>query len=238
MVSDKDVILSGKTTFKLEVPYKIFETGTENSKKPLIIYLHGFGQNISTFQTKCNHLFQVEAYHLYIQGPYPLFERTGTRKVPEWGRSWYLYDGTQNQFIQSLERSSEFIQDVVDNLLKFLPVNRLCILGYSMGGYLAGYFALTRWKHVNDLIVAGARIKTEILHDDWQHVGHLNILAVHGKEDKKVKPAPQKEEILKLKEHGAKAELKLLNESHSFTDAYSIAIFNWLIMHQYKKVKK
>lgn len=238
MVPDKDVILSGKTTFRTEVSYKIFETGTKNSKKPLIIYLHGFGQNISTFQQKCNLLFQVEAYHLYIQGPYPLYERAGKRKVADWGRLWYLYDGTQDQFIRSMEHSSEFIQNVVDNLLKLLPVNRLCILGYSMGGYLAGYFTLTRWKHINDLIVAGARIKTEILHDDWQHVGHLHVLAVHGKKDNKVKYTPQKKEILKLKEHGAKAELKLLNESHSFTDSYAVAILKWLLAHQYKKVKK
>ncbi|MEX0649168.1 MAG: dienelactone hydrolase family protein [Balneolaceae bacterium] len=237
-ISNTDVLVSGKTSFKIEVPYKLIETGTKKNKKPLIIYLHGYGQNISSFKKICNQILSIEAYHLFIQGPYPIYDRTRKKNVSDWGCAWYLYDGNPGQFIKSLELTSEFIQEVVDNLLKFINVNRLCILGYSMGGYLAGYFSLTRWKHVNDLVVAGGRIKTEILNDEWANIRHLNVLAVHGNSDKNVKPGPQEKEIRAMKENGINAELILLNESHSFTEVYIAEIYKWLVSHQYKEAKK
>lgn len=97
-----------------------------------------------------------------------------------------------------------------------------------MGGYLAGYFALTRWKHVNELIVIGARIKTEILNESWENIRHLQILALHGKNDKSVSYLPQEKEIETLKEQSIKAELKLLDETHSFTESFVSEISVWL----------
>ena len=45
-ILNRDVLLSGKTSFKIEVPYLLVETGKKNSKKPLIIYLHGYGEEV------------------------------------------------------------------------------------------------------------------------------------------------------------------------------------------------
>lgn len=233
---NQDVLLSGKTSFKIEVPYQLIETGQKEVKKPLIIYLHGYGENIKTFKEKCKDMLGIEAYHLFIQGPYPIYDKSGKTKVSDWGRAWYLYDGNRGQFIKSLELASEFIQEVVDGLLGVIKVSRCCVMGYSMGGYLAGYFALSRWKHVNELIVAAARIKTEILNEEWQNISHLNVLAVHGTEDKKVKFEPQKKEILKMKEKKIAADLSLINESHSFTDTYIKEIMNWLVARNYIKL--
>lgn len=40
----RDVLVSGKESFKIEVPFKITETGRKGVKKPLIVFLHGFKQ--------------------------------------------------------------------------------------------------------------------------------------------------------------------------------------------------
>jgi predicted esterase len=232
---DRDVLVSGKTSFKVEVPYLLIETG-EKGEKPLIIYLHGFGENIDRFRQKCDSLLSLNAYHLFIQGPYPIYDRSRKKNVSEWGRAWYLYDGNRGQFIKSLELASEFIQEIVDKLLPVIQVNRIGVMGYSMGGYLAGYFALTRWKHVNDLAVIGARIKTEILNDNWENIQHLNIAAFHGKNDDKVKAEPQAKEIELLRENGVKAELNLLNENHSFSEVYLNQIIQWFKRIGYEEV--
>jgi predicted esterase len=233
----RDVLVSGKTSFKVEVPYILIETGEKQLEqgKPLIVYLHGYGEHLKSFKKRCDKMLDLQAYHLFIQGPYPLFDRTRKKNVSEWGRAWYLYDGNRRQFIKSLELASEFIQEIIDKLLPMIHVRRLSLFGYSMGGYLAGYFALTRWKHVNDLIVAGARIKTEILNDQWDQISHMNILALHGKEDDQVKPGPQKVEIDRLIENGVHAELKLLNENHSFSEAYVAEAVKWLKERTYEK---
>ncbi|MEX0857700.1 MAG: hypothetical protein WD016_06110 [Balneolaceae bacterium] len=226
MVS-RNVLISGKTSFKVEVPYKLIETG-EKGKKPLIIYLHGYNQNLSYFEEKAEAVLELNAYHLFIQGPYPIYDTSREKQVADWGRAWYLYDGEQSQFIKSLEISSEFIQEIVDGLAEVIEISRLCVIGYSMGGYLAGYFAFSRWKHVNDLIVIGGRIKTEAFEGKLDQASHLNILALHGKDDINVYPEPQEKEIKMLKKEGFKAEFQLLEEGHSLTQKYFRIAMDWL----------
>jgi predicted esterase len=233
-----DVLASGKESFKIEVPYKLIETGKKGINKPLIVYLHGYNQNIKRFENKITDFFQLQAYHLLIQGPYPIYDTGGNRKVPDWGRAWYLYDGNRGQFIKSLEVSAEFIQQVLDRHLQLINANRICIFGYSMGGYLAGYFALTRWKHINELIVAGCRIKTEVLNNEWDKISHMNVLALHGEKDDSVKAKSQKVEIEKLQKHGVSATFKSINEKHKLTNAFISEANHWLTTMGYKEIDK
>lgn len=231
-----DVLVSGKTSFKIEVPYKLIETGKKGTQKPLILYLHGFGDHLKGFEKRMESMLELEAYHLFIQGPYPLYDKSRTKTVSKWGRAWYLYDGKRKQFVKSLEITSEFIQEIVDNLVKFINVSRMCVIGYSMGGYVAGYFGLTRWKHVTDIVVAGARIKTEVLSkESWANLSHLNVLAIHGKNDDTVSFINQEKEVQTLKKYGLSAEFMILDEGHTLTDPYIQAMKAWLQKNAYKK---
>ena len=224
-----EVLVSGKTSFKIEVPYKLIETGKKGVKKPLIVYLHGYGDNLKSFEKRIESLFELNAYHLFIQGPYPLYDFSRKKPVSEWGRAWYLYDGKIKQFVKSLELTSEFIQEVVDNLIKFIEVSRMCVIGYSMGGYLAGYFALTRWKHVNDLIVINARIKTEIINqNDWQNLKHLDVLALHGIRDDKVDYKLQQKSIDDLQSNKVSSTIEFLDSDHKLDDIFLMKSKNWL----------
>lgn len=222
-----EVLSTGKTSFKIEVPYKLLDSG-ESGKKPLIVYLHGYNQNISYFKRKVSDLLDIKAYHLFIQAPYPIYDEEHKRKVAEWGRAWYLYDGDQQQFVKSLELASEFVQEVTDNTLNHIEVSRLAVIGYSMGGYLAGYFALSRWKHVNELVVIGGRIKTEVFEGRNGSYSHMNVLALHGSKDDSVKSTPQKKSARKMEEMGAKVTFKEINESHSLNASYLSVTKDWL----------
>jgi predicted esterase len=227
MGSVKEVLVSGKTSFKIEVPYKLIETGAKG-KKPLIVYLHGHNQNIAYFEKKADSMLNIEAYHLFIQGPYPIYNTSRKVNVSEWGRAWYLYDGNQGQFIKSMEVASEFIQEIIDGLIDMLEISRLCVFGYSMGGYLGGYFALSRWKHVNELIVIGGRIKTEIFEDKLELAKHVSVLALHGKEDTNVYPDPQKKCVNLLQSNGYDATFRLLDGGHALKNVFFEEAKNWL----------
>ena len=215
----RDVLISGKTSFKIEVPYKLIETG-EKGKKPLLVYLHGFNQNIELFEKRVESLLTINAYHLFIQGPYPIYDRSGKVNVSDWGRAWYLYDGNQGQFIKSMEVASEFIQEIIDGLTEHIDISRLGLVGYSMGGYLAGYFTFSRWKHVNDLVVIGGRIKTETFEGRREQAKHVNMMAFHGKNDDSVYPGPQKECVELLQKEGFNAEFKLLDAGHFLEEVF------------------
>lgn len=229
-----EILTSGKSSFTIEVPFELIETGKKDVKKPLIIYLHGFKDNIQSFKKRSIEVVKsVEAYHLFLQGPYTLYEGRNDKKVKDWGASWYLYDGEQKQFIQSMEKTSEFIHQTLQNISKGIVYSRLCLLGFSMGGYLAGYFAMTRAKVVNELIVVGARIKTEVLNSDWSSISHMNILAVHGKKDKLVDYKPQRNEIKRLQKKGIKADFKVIEQKHIFNKESTVPICDWLLECNY-----
>lgn len=230
-----DVLISGKTSFKVEVPYKLFQTGGPGPK-PLIVYLHGFSQNISFFESLTKPFHELEAYHLYIQGPYADF--SNVQKRGKWGYSWYLYNGKQGSFIKSLEYTSEFIQGVIDNIINHVDVNRVAVAGYSMGGYQAGYFALSRWKHVNDLIIIGGRIKTEGFSEkSLKKASHLNFIAVHGKKDDVVPVQKQTAEIEKLRKLGFNAHLKVTPGGHKLTKGMCEAGVAFLTEAGYSTIK-
>lgn len=221
-----DVLVSGKTSFKIEVPYTLFETG-EKGPKPLIVYLHGRGQYLDLFKKKTEALHEINAYHLYIQGPYP--ELTHTPDREKVGFAWYLYNGKQGSFVKSLEYTAEFIQEIIDGVVPFIKVTRLCMIGYSMGGYQAGYFALSRWKHTNELIVIGGRIKTETVPDGrWQHLSHLSVLGLHGDEDEQVLPEPQRQSIDTLRAHGVSAVFESYPGGHALTPECLASAVRWL----------
>lgn len=210
-----DVLISGKTSFKVEVPYKLIQTG-KATPKPLIVYLHGYGQNIVDFEQQFAPFLELEAYHLFIQGPYA--DLANVKKRGKWGFAWYLYNGKQGSFIKSLEYTSEFIQGIIDNILNYIQVSRICVLGYSMGAYQAGYFAVSRWKHVNDLILMSGRIKTEAFSNKkLKKASHINVLATHGLKDEIIKYETQLKEMETLESLGFSVNIVTFECGHKLT---------------------
>ncbi|MDX1617286.1 MAG: hypothetical protein R3224_00770 [Balneolaceae bacterium] len=230
----EEVLMSGNSTFRLEVPHKLIEIG-EKGKKPLIVYLHGFNQNIEMFRKLTDEFRRLEAYHLFIQGPYPLYDRSREKSVDEWGRAWYLYDGSQDRFVRSLETTSEFIQEVIQSIRPHIRASRLCLFGYSMGGYQAGYFALSRPQLVNELVVVGGRIKTEVFEEKQPGCAHLNVLALHGTEDESVLAGPQRKSVRQLEGWGADVTFKTVEKGHALSSVYNIETIEWLITLGYRK---
>lgn len=229
----QETLLSGKTSFKIEVPHKLIETGKAN-EKPLIVYLHGFNQNIKQFRGLVEDLLSLEAYHLFIQGPYPIYDRRREKKVEDWGRAWYLYDGRQDQFVKSLELTSEFIAEIIDRITNQISASRVAVFGYSMGGYQAGYFALSRLKSIDDLMVIGGRIKTEAFVKRGGEFEHLNVLALHGSNDQSVKSDTQKESCEQLSEWGADVTFDEIEASHKLNHVFIDRTKKWLLSQGYK----
>lgn len=226
--TDYEIIQSGKASFKIEVPYKLIECGHKNRSKPLIVYLHGFNQTESSFRKDCRELLKVHAFHLFIQAPYPIYDRSREKPVSKWGRSWYLYDGNQDQFLRSMGQASGFIGQLIDKTTSATESTRTAVLGYSMGGYLAGYHAIKRPEQVQDLIICSARYKSELLEGDYEKINHQSILALHGIADKTVESSPQKNEIDGLKHHGIDASFVALDDTHKFSRAFTEKILDWL----------
>jgi predicted esterase len=224
----KNILQTGQAAFNIEVPYKLIETGKSSPEKPLIMYLHGFNQNIKQFEKLVAPMLDLKAYHLFVQGPYPIYDRSRKKKVEDWGRSWYLYDGEQDQFVKSLESASDFLEHLIEDRLQHLSASRRAVFGYSMGGYLAGYFTLSRPRLVDELMVVGARIKTEVFEDNIGNFDAMNVLALHGSADKSVKSGPQQKSCKQLSRWGANVTFKEVDRSHKLDRLYLQETQKWL----------
>lgn len=230
-----NVLVSGRSSFRVQVPIQLFETGKPGVRKPMLVYLHGYNQTLNGFKESLKELRELEAYHLFVEGPWPVIQRKSGKPVSEWGRAWYLYDGDDQQFRESMEATSEFLQKVIDRHVRLVPVERLALVGYSMGGYLAGYFAMTRWKHVNELAMIGARFKSEWFSPDIHSLSHMNILALHGDRDSRVSPERQKKEMEKLQKHYVSATFKSVPATHSWNSKYVSELLSWFKATGYRQ---
>jgi len=229
-----ELLFSATAPFTLDIPYHLYSTGPRKSK-PLLIYLHGYKQNGMLFKRKVQSLFNINAYHLLLQGPYPIYDEKGSRWVNQWGRAWYLYDGNSEQFKNSLEKTSVFIDKILTEVLTQIKVNRTGIIGYSMGGYLAGYFGLSRSNLIDDMIVIGSRIKVEYFLNN--HYSSLALIALHGKNDLLVSAHNQQKSCEALKQLGAAVTFKILDEGHSLTQTYLQEAKAWLLGQGYTTLK-
>jgi predicted esterase len=211
-----DVISVGKKTFRLQVAYKCIETGHKGEKKPLIIYLHGFAQSRDwMIERFSNDLEKVEAYHLFLEGPFLLLETY--LKTQKKLYSWYLFNGDKDEYVSSVEYVSEYLQEVIDQFQIQLEPTEIHMLGYSMGAYLAGYFSLTRPTLIRKCIMINGRLKTEWARS-WDHIEQVNFLAIHGEKDDEVSPEKQREHIQILKEKGGRGQFLSLEGDHKIND--------------------
>ena len=232
---DQHLLQTGSVPFRRPVFYKIFGKHQQTEKKPLIVYLHGFGDNMDSFAKTCSDIIEaVDAYHLFLQGPYLIYDRKRKKPLSEWGHYWYHYDGDQDTFLRSLEHTSAFIAHSLDQMKSDLKVTRVCLVGFSMGGYMAGAFSFSYMKYVNELIVAGCRLKSEILPNKIETVRHLSVLAMHGLHDEVVDYKPQQREIEELSSLGIDCHFQLFEEKHIFSCNMRELVCNWLSIKGYQ----
>lgn len=231
-------LISGTQSYRIPVPYKLSEQGEPGRAKPLIVYLHGYSQNIDQFETYFDACHHLNAYHLYIQAPYPTKVRV--EEQADRGYAWYLY-GDESTYRQNLELSSEFIQETIDHVLQHINASEICLIGYSMGAYQAGYWTLSRWKHIHKAILINGRLKIELFTDceesDAYNYNHLQILAIHGAEDTIVRKEPNVESFATAQSMGIQTDIIVTKGGHKLTQEMTKAAAEWLVNLNYQSVK-
>jgi predicted esterase len=210
------VVATGKATYKIQVPYKLIRTGA-GEKVPLVIWLHGFGQTMSWMKKTCEPVWgDISAHHLFVQAPYLLLE-SYVQKKPE-GYSWYMFNGEREHYEDSMEHAAEFILDLAGKLRAVTHHKEIHVAGYSQGGYLAGYMALSRPHLVTKAIMLAGRFKHEWV-KDWEKVKDIHLVGIHGDADTEVLPGPQREALEVAQNHGVKTEFRLVEGGHKLSDA-------------------
>lgn len=219
------VVATGKSTYKLQIPYKILETGPPG-EKPLVVWLHGFGQTSGWMQKQFEPVWsKVDAYHLFVQAPYLLLESYVQKKSE--GYSWYMFNGEKERYEESMEHAAEFLMDLISRMKPLLRSKGLTVCGYSQGAYLAGYLALSRPKHIDHAFMLAGRFKNEWV-KDWNALHAVTLFGIHGDADDEVRWEPQEHALAEARDRGIAAHFFLVNGTHKINSAMMDKLFELL----------
>jgi phospholipase/carboxylesterase len=196
--------------FTHEVPVDLHrpDDGGDGS---LVVVLHGMGMSAASFAETARALAPPAASVLVPQAPLA-FELRGKDGVKQ-GNGWYVYDTSESDaFLASMRRTEEWLI----RLVEFVTVDhgfdraRVSLVGFSQGGYLAGWVGIRHAPRFRRLVVAGGRIKHDVLEADVRRAAAtpLRILGVHGEQDEGVSPAAARASVEAVAAWGVPAEFR------------------------------
>ena len=152
--------------------------------------------------------------------------RAGTRE----GHSWYIYTGDQPRFRESLIQSESHLLEIVDAVQREsgISAEKTVLLGFSQGGYLAGFVSCRHPHRFGNCVIASARLKYEFLTEEISS-GHLpSMLFLHDDQDSLTRPEPVKESVKILHQVKAAAEVIWHSDGHRLGDGSIAALEQWL----------
>src|SRR6185503_2836754 len=99
-----------------------------------------------------------------------------------------VYDTRESDaFLASMRHVEEWLLKQIDFVVRDhgFDAARVSLVGFSQGGYLAGFVGIRHAARFRRLVVAGGRIKHDVLEDDARRAAatKLRVLGVHGEQD-------------------------------------------------------
>jgi len=203
---------------------------------PLLVFLHGRGGTAENSM----HLFtdveeeeqseeiaaKLSSYFICVpDAPYPL--DIGA----EIGHSWVLEaapDGKTRQF--SFERSADLVMDMLDELIAQYPIDttRVYLYGFSQGAgltYMAGLAHPDRFAAIASF---GGWLDDKLTDEVLAQAKDLQVLIVHGTEDKVVPYEAGKNAYKRLEKHGYEVTFEEFEGGHFIHPDKFLAMLEWM----------
>lgn len=199
-----------------------------DSGAPLVVFCHGMGMEPRSWVQLWPRVLSLPVHVLAPAGPYPfeIRKETGIRI----GHAWYLYDGSQETFRETLLRSRDWLRETVLSLEHsegWRPRHR-ALLGHSQGAYFGYAAALTSQDVFSHLVAAAGRLKEEFVDTALAAPGRLQILILHGRGDRAVPPRAAETSAQTLRRAGYPVALKRLPGGHRPGPEMDAAAADWL----------
>jgi predicted esterase len=181
--------------------------------QPLVIALHGWGMTPRAFERWLRPGMEQRGVSWWIpRGVLPCEVRS--RKI---GYSWYVFDGDQIALRASMDEARAYLVQLAAAARRRLAPPSLTLLGFSQGGYLASYVALTRPDLFQRLVCCCGRPKAEFV-DDLEAARAVRVLVQTGAQDVSLKPELMARGVGPLKEAGLAVVERSYEGDHRLTE--------------------
>jgi predicted esterase len=208
-------VLTRLAPFVAEVPVDLHLP--EDRDGSLVVALHGMGMSAASFAADALACAPERSAVLVPQGPLA-FEMRSAKGMRQ-GNGWYVYTGDTEAFLASMQRTEEWLLRQVDFALAdhALDPGRVALLGFSQGGYLAGWTGVRHAARFRRVVVAAGRIKHEVLEDDARRAAgrDFRVLHVHGEADESVAAAAAQASCAALAAWGVDCAFRNFQAAHA-----------------------
>ena len=229
-------VVEGALPFLLPVPWRLHLPPGRGGPAPLLVALHGKGDRADRFEAEALDALPRGWALLVPSAPLPRDRAGGGDRAV--GGSWYLYDGDTALFRESLARAEAHVVGLLARILPEAPPPgfrapdpaRISLLGFSQGGYLAGVAAVRRPGLFRAAVVAGGRLKHEML-GGWAPGaggGGRARAPPRGARAGAAPPAPSERSMGAAREAGLDASFRVLPGGHAFSPRMRAEARRWL----------
>ncbi len=225
--------LEGSTEFRRPVRHIFCPSpapmAPQGAAPPLLTALHGQGMSAEGFRRVLRHLPPTGHAQLFPEGPY-VFERREPQGIRA-GHGWYIYLGDSDDFRRELDRTEAHLLHVLDAVEEQHGTTdraRSVLLGFSQGGYLAGYVALRHPERFGGLVISAARLKHEFLTMELTRAPLPAVLLLHSPDDPATPFARAEESRDVLAAAGADVELFSHPGGHRLPAEALLRVEAWL----------
>jgi len=222
-VSEHAIVTRGRQKYLVVTP-----DDPGDGHAPVLLALHGMGMSASSLLRRLQ-LLDVTRMRLVLpDGPH----RHEIRRQDQikTGHSWYIYNGDQELFREELERSEAGLLEILAAVDRQHPVDwsRSAVLGFSQGGYLAGFLGSRHPELLAGVIIASARLKHEFLVEEITSGELPSFLFVYSPTDGAIPFDRLEVGIAKLEKTAAEIEVRHHDDGHRLSETAIAIIATWL----------
>lgn len=212
--------------FTTEVP--VWIRPGPDAASPLVVLCHGMGEEPVAATRRWPELLALPVHVLAPAGPLPfeLRSESGIRI----GHAWYLYDGGEDLFRETVSRSAAWLRNTLDRVERergWRPERR-ALVGFSQGAYFGYVAALANPDRFTHLVAVAGRLKESFVADRLAAGGSLATLILQGREDRSVPPDAGRRSHAALTAAGFPATLEVMDAGHRITPGMDARTAAWL----------
>jgi predicted esterase len=197
------------TTAKLHTSVRV---PVERRGAPLVIALHGKGMRAKGFERWLKPGIDAGGASWWVpRGIFPY--ELENRRI---GYAWYVWDGTQEALKASMDEAREYLVGLTEAAVRRLRPSSVTLLGFSQGGYLASYLALSRPDLYQGLVCCCGRPKAEFV-ADLAAAKDLRVLIQVGEHDRAVSPELMEKGTRPLLDAGLTVDVRTYDAAHKLT---------------------
>jgi len=209
---------------------KTLDISPNSTTRGIVIWLHGLGANSHDFQPLIPYFNRIAPGIRYIFPDAPIQSVTINGGMQM--QAWYDIsdaDLAQNQDWAGIQKSSELLQSLVNDLANQHPTLPIVLAGFSQGGLIAIQTALKNNPSVVGLLVLSSYLANNALSnldDSFSFKGSLMMM--HGKSDPVVPITLATKSFEKLIPLIKNNKWQEYNMAHEIDQEQIFDISNWL----------